>query len=103
MPGSDIGPMVPHLDKVAHFGLYAILGSALAWVRLERASPLPHVLLIVLGILYGLSDEIHQAYVPGRSPDIADLVADALGVIVGYGLFLRWRGRAQGGNPGESK
>lgn len=103
MPGSDFGPLVPHLDKAAHFVLYAILGSALAWVRLQREPPPPHGLLIVLGILYGLSDEIHQMYVPGRSPDVADLVADALGVMTGYGLFLRWRGRAQAGNPGESR
>lgn len=103
VPGSDLGPMVPHLDKVAHLALYAVLGGTLGWVRMNRVPRLSHALLVALGLLYALSDEAHQAFVPGRTPDGIDLVADALGVVMGYGLFLRWRGRAQGDNPGESK
>lgn len=103
VPGSDVGPTVPHLDKVAHFGLYAVLGGTLGWVRVRRMPRLPHLLLLALGLLYALSDEFHQAFVPGRDPDALDLVADALGVLMGYGLFLRWWGRAQGENPEEWK
>lgn len=99
--GSSFGPSVRHLDKVAHFGLYMVLGAALARVRLIRVPQLPHALLIALGVLYGVSDEFHQSFVPGRTPDVRDWVADALGVLVGYGLFLRWRRQAQGGDPEE--
>ena len=43
---------------------------------------------IVLGALYGLSDELHQAMVPGRSSEVGDWVADALGTAVGVLLYL---------------
>lgn len=102
-PGSALGPSVPYGDKLAHFALYTVLGMALARVRLGGVPQLPHALLIALGFLYGISDELHQAFVPGRTPDVRDWLADALGVVVGYGLVLRWRRQAEGGDPEESK
>jgi len=102
VPGSDFGLSIRHVDKLAHFGLYTVLGIALGRVRLG-VPQLPHALLIALGFLYGLSDEFHQAFVPGRTPDVRDWLADALGVVVGYCLALRWRRQAQGGDPEESR
>ncbi|MCK4613219.1 MAG: VanZ family protein, partial [Thermoplasmata archaeon] len=42
----------------------------------------------ILGSLYGVSDEIHQHFVPRRSSDVLDLVADFLGVLIGIGIML---------------
>ena len=40
-------------------------------------------------LAYGASDEWHQSFVPGRSVDVADWIADAIGVVVGV-LFYHW-------------
>ena len=84
-------PAFPYLDKVVHLGLYGGLGSLCAW-SLSASMPLPRrtLFLIALGIavLYGLSDEVHQMYVPGRSAEMGDLAADALGGALGAFLAL---------------
>jgi VanZ family protein len=58
------------------------------------------VALVAAGSLYGASDEIHQGFVPGRSPEVWDWVADTLGSIAGvlaYFRFHRRRARAERG------
>ncbi len=45
-------------------------------------------------ILYGLSDEIHQLYVPGRLFDVLDILADSFGAllfVLGHWFFKRFR------------
>ena len=73
-------------DKVAHLGLYLVLGGTLAWARFwrGRGAILPFLLL---GIGYGALDEWHQSFVPGRDPSAGDWVADAAGVILGFFLL----------------
>lgn len=97
------------MDKLAHAGLYAILGGTLGYGR-HHARPAPgHWLPIGLGFFYGATDEWHQGFVRGRSPDVADWVADATGVIVGYAavlFLLGWLARrkqraAEGVDGGE--
>jgi VanZ family protein len=44
----------------------------------------------LLAVAYGLSDEWHQAFVPGRMSDWADVVADATGAVVASGLGWAW-------------
>lgn len=100
-------PSLPLNDKVLHGLLYLILGGALAWARmiLERRG---HLAFILAGLLYGVSDEIHQYFVPGRTPSVQDWLADAVGLAVGYLLVTRllagWLGvdaaDAHPGHPG---
>lgn len=47
---------------------------------------MPDVVLMGLGGLYGALDEWHQSFVPGRTPDATDWLADVAGVIAGYSL-----------------
>ena len=42
----------------------------------------------VLTVLYGVSDEAHQAFVPDRTPSLADVGLDAAGAMLGVGLAL---------------
>ncbi len=80
---------LPYGDKLAHFIAYAVLGVLLGFGR-ER-SHAPHLLLLALGALYGVTDEWHQSFVPGRVPDWADWLADAAGLLTGYTAFVRAR------------
>jgi VanZ family protein len=89
-------PDVDNSDKMLHFAAYAGLGVLLAYGGAPAAvGRLP---LIAIGSLYGASDEVHQSFVPGRTPDPADWVADTLGAIAGvlaaHTYFSRRRARA---------
>jgi VanZ family protein len=48
------------------------------------------ILAIIFSILYALSDEIHQFFVPGREFDLWDLAADSLGIVL-VALYLNRR------------
>jgi VanZ family protein len=87
VPGKSL-PQVqaPDFDKVAHLGVYAVLG-ALVLRGLLRTTSLTSrraiVLAMVLGTLYGITDEFHQSFTPGRTPDWHDVAADAAGSLLG--------------------
>ncbi|MGE0159113.1 MAG: VanZ family protein [Gemmatimonadales bacterium] len=85
-------PTVPYLftgsDKVMHAGLYAVLGMGLGFGRVRSLVPPPHLVLIFIGMLYGATDEFHQVFVRGRTPDWSDWVADIVGVMCGYLLIV---------------
>jgi VanZ family protein len=78
------------LDKAAHFLLYGCLGALVArgWQWSQRW---PHIVLpLLLALSVGAVDELHQATVAGRSSELADLIADTAGVLVGCALVLRF-------------
>jgi VanZ family protein len=89
LPGAGWLSRIPGGDKLAHLGAYAVLGACLAWgQRRQRggapAAPGAGALLILVGALYGASDEFHQSFVPGRDASAADWIADLCGVTLGY-------------------
>ena len=83
-------PAIDWLDLVisstAHLFLFGVL--ALLWARAlgQQRFAWPVALAVVL--LYALSDEFHQAFVPGRHPDPWDLACDALGAVLGLGVWI---------------
>jgi VanZ family protein len=93
-PHVQLPGVFPYLDKFAHCCLYAGLGWL--WTRAvkkSRPSWSPRrILLITFGFAvgYGLSDEWHQSYVPGRFADLYDVVADAIGGVCGGRCYLLW-------------
>lgn len=68
---------------VAYAGLGFLLARALAWGRLRDMTWRLALLATVLGALYGVTDEFHQSFIPGRHASVSDLVADAIGACVG--------------------
>lgn len=88
-------------DKVLHAIEYAGL-AALVTVGLDRVTGAglrsAAALAVVIGAGYGLTDELHQALVPGRSADVHDWLADAtgagLGAILAVVALRWWRSRA---------
>lgn len=91
IPGSQasIGTDLP-VDKLVHFCEYAPLGALL--FRAFRLGPprftvpVAFVAAVIAGLLYGISDELHQILTPGRDADPADVVADLLGSATGAAL-----------------
>jgi VanZ family protein len=81
------------LDKLAHAGEYGILGflatNALLSLRrgIEEGDAWQGGFL--LAGLWGWIDELHQYWVPGRTTDPVDLLADILGAAAGAWLCLR--------------
>jgi VanZ family protein len=80
------------LDKLLHAIAYAIVG-ALALVALGADPRTPPARATVLGawllaLLYGVIDEVHQSFVPGRDASTGDVLADAFGAAIGIGLLV---------------
>lgn len=71
--------------KLAHFSIYTILGmlASIAVAYHSKKNLYRLLFPFVIGILYAVSDEIHQLFVPGRSGQISDVIIDSLGVILG--------------------
>ncbi len=79
-------------DKTGHFIGYAILGAcvvrALASARWRGLTARTAGLALLFSSAYGLSDEYHQSFVHGRSPDVHDWVADTLGAAAAIGAVM---------------
>jgi VanZ family protein len=59
--------------------------------------------MLLAGLAYGATDEFHQAFVRGRTPDWVDWSADVVGVLIGYALVLllvRWLMTSKSMNEG---
>jgi len=72
-------------DKVIHFVEYAVLAYLVG--RALRPWKWAAPAAIVISTLYGVSDELHQSFVPGRMSDPYDVVADAVGSMLGAAVF----------------
>lgn len=84
-PKPELGFEIPGLDKLAHAVLFGGL-AGLVSVGLRRSNTRlrPEVQFyapIAFAVLYGLTDEIHQLFVPDRSFELLDLTADAAGAL----------------------
>ena len=82
----------------AHFVEYAVL--ALLWYRaLYSRFPHPKILPLafLIAVIYALSDEFHQSFVPGRSATWQDVAVDVMGaasaLLVANALHRQWRRR----------
>ena len=77
-------------DKSGHSVGYAMLAGlilrALAGGRLKDVTWKRTIAAIVLSTLYGVSDEFHQLFVPGRSADPYDVLADSVGATIGTSI-----------------
>ena len=107
--GSEINAFLPFFQKwlpfmkgfnwghfIAYFILaltfYLALGNESAGFRLK-------IMIVLLCLMYGMTDEFHQKFVEGRSPDMKDLMNDAIGAALAMlfisipsvkRLFARW-------------
>lgn len=95
---------MPLRDKGVHFLEYLGLGFLCAHAARQTwpRRPVPRILALgaLIATAWGFGDELHQAFVPGRSAELADVAADFLGASTGAsirglaGAFFRRRARA---------
>lgn len=84
---------IPYLDKLLHILEYIpfgfLTGRAFFLTR-GRDWPIKGLIrsVILLSLMYGLSDEFHQAFVPGRESGLDDALADTLGGVLGAWVFV---------------
>ncbi len=94
-------PSLTGLDKIAHVSVYALLAwlaaRAFATLALKPSAGWVPWAAAIFAALYGLSDELHQSFVPDRSAEAWDLVADAIGAAIGALLYRRGTRARSGG------
>ncbi|WP_340817897.1 VanZ family protein [Methanolobus sp. WCC4] len=79
-------------DKIAHIFIYFGFGLLLnlTFRNSERSlfQKYAAIFAIITGVLYGITDEMHQSFVPGRVASTADLFADGIGVILAQAFII---------------
>lgn len=86
----DISSFNHIVRKNAHFMAYLLLGI-LVLNALRRSGLYGHksiILALLICILYAISDEAHQLFVPGRGGQLKDVIIDSAGAGVGIGVYL---------------
>ena len=97
MPIPDLG--VTFSDKILHFLVFGFLGllitRGMRYSKVKIFKTRPMLMAIILGCIFALSDEIHQSFVPARSAEVLDWVADFLGIVFFSYLYSVWCKRKQ--------
>jgi len=88
--------------KFAHFTAYFILGVFILHALVVNREITVKILLasFLFTVVYAISDEVHQLFIPGRSGEVRDVLIDSSGSLLGICLYammrrliLRWKGR----------
>ncbi len=94
LPSIEHIPSFKFSDKVLHFFAYGVLGvlfyRAYRTLRIKGDRRMLVLISIVTASLYGISDEIHQYFVPFRDASPWDVVANTLGAIGGVSLYHKF-------------
>lgn len=100
--------------ELAHVFEYAVFGALAfqllrSW-RPETGTPVVAAAAWALAVLYGISDEVHQSFVPNRDASLMDVGLDAFGAALAVGIswFVTKRNRPSRGGfgitqPGERR
>ncbi|MBD2846219.1 VanZ family protein [Paenibacillus sp. IB182496] len=105
--GDELDGVLPWMQRLlpwmqsfdwGHFVAYFALALAFDYALGARAdAPRWKALIVLLCLLYGITDEYHQSFVAGRMPDPADLRNDTIGALAAVLLLAiapirrRWR------------
>jgi VanZ family protein len=99
-PEVPVVSSIPDFDKVVHTFLYAVEGfllcSAIAWPPASRSAWLRALAVSGAIAVWATLDELHQYWIPGRSMEGLDALADTAGGFVGA-LAAAWGARPSPG------
>ena len=78
------------IRKIAHFTIYTLVGFLLMSLMLTyKMKEIDQIgISLIIGVVYASTDEIHQAFIPGRGPQITDVMLDSLGVLTGIFISI---------------
>ena len=95
LPGSPQSLAFSFGDKIAHAVAFGILGLFLSFARLPYPfGSIKRVALVTLVVTaYGISDELHQGFVPGRDASTLDALADFIGGLGAAASVVWWQRR----------
>ena len=79
------------IRKAAHATEYAILGMLLVGVFYSFVNWRP-AFPFIISVLYAITDEFHQLFVPGRDGNVTDVMIDSMGALIGIFIlsFILW-------------
>lgn len=90
---------IPNFDKAVHFGLYGVeaflLYRAIRWAGRAGFSLVRVLAVVATMAVWGIADEVHQYWIPGRSMEAEDVAADVAGAGVGA-VVASWASRGKG-------
>lgn len=88
MDSMSIENIITPIRKSAHLFIYAVLGISVFAAVSEHTEKFVNRLLVsgVICLIYGVSDELHQMFVPGRGAMMTDVLIDFAGALFGMGL-----------------
>ena len=90
-PQGIINFLDEHIRQLAHFTLYFLLGITTSNAinnGFNFRKPIAYGISGGICIIYAISDEIHQYFVPGRSCRLIDIGIDSMGILTG--ILLVW-------------
>jgi len=77
------------IRKGAHFFAYFILGMLVVHALFKENNKKKEIIAaLFICIMYAITDEIHQSFIPGRSGEIRDVLIDSCGAVIGIGLYI---------------
>lgn len=85
--GNELNAMLPWVKRwlsplggfdFGHFVAYFIL-ALLVFYGIGKNTPGAKLSVVAICLVYGITDEFHQSFVPGRHPDIIDVRNDVIG------------------------
>ncbi|MEX2415415.1 MAG: VanZ family protein [Paenibacillaceae bacterium] len=88
--GSDLNSYLPWVQRwlpwlnsfdVGHFVSYFILACLIWWAMASQRLMVSFIVVLIC-MLYGITDEYHQSFIAGRSPDLIDLRNDTIGALL---------------------
>jgi len=95
LPGKNLHlPDIVNIDKALHCLVYATLGVAYLIALAPQYHRHPRLVVAstpLFCLLYGISDEFHQSFIPGRTVSGGDLVADFSGGLLAVLVFFVWQ------------
>lgn len=85
--GLEVSPTTLHLPirKLAHMSEYALLFITAMWAFTGIAKR--YLWAFMLSVLFAISDEAHQLFVPERAGSIVDVLIDTVGIIIGMSVY----------------
>jgi len=88
----ELKPTVQNLLHIPLFGLLAYL-----WLNALTKNGCPAkkklIVTIIITVSYGLLDEFHQSFIPGRYASLSDIILNIIGIITGAVIYFQLQSR----------